>query len=98
MFDMEACGERIRSLRKNRNITQEAAAEALNCSAYHYRRVESGKEGASIDLLIDMAGYFGTSIDYLVLGRTGAAAAEKEELKKQMLMIARLITKVTEKF
>ena len=90
MFDMEACGERIRSLRNNRDMTQEAVAEELHVSSYHYRRIESGKEGVSIDLLIDIAGYYGVSLDYLVLGRENISE-DREELKKNLLLAALLL-------
>lgn len=80
MFDMEACGDRIRSLRKEKDMTQEAMSERLNVSAYHFRRIESGKEGASIDLLIDIAEFFGVSLDYLILGRDNTRAALKKDL------------------
>lgn len=92
MFDMKACGERMRDLRRKKNMTQEAMAEALNVSAYHYRRIEVGKEGASIDLLIDVADYFETSLDFLVLGK-GLSA---EMLKKELTDIAKTIRKMAD--
>ena len=92
MFDMKACGERMRDLRRKKNMTQEAMAEALNVSAYHYRRIEVGKEGASIDLLIDIAEYFGISLDYLVLGKGRSVGV----LKRDLLDIARAISKAAE--
>ena len=71
MFDMKACGARIKELRKKNNETQETAAYNLYISQDHLRKIESGKSGASIDLLIDIAEYSDTPLDYLVLGRTG---------------------------
>ena len=44
MFDMKACGERIRFLRNDRKMTQEAVAEELHVSSYHYRRIENGRD------------------------------------------------------
>ena len=68
MFDTKACGSRIRELRRNQNITQEELANRLHISDAHLRRVESGKKGASLDLMLAMADVFGVSIDYLVRG------------------------------
>ena len=92
-FDMKACGERIRSLRKGKNRAREQFAEELNISTDHLRGMESGKEGASIDLLIDMAEYFGISLDYLILGKTGMA----DGLKNDLSAIARSIQELAEK-
>ena len=80
MFDMKACGDRIRILRKEKNMTQESLAEALNVSSYHLRRIEGGKDGASLDLLIDIAEYFGASLDYLILGRGNIQASIRKDL------------------
>ena len=80
MFDMKACGDRIRVLRKEKNMTQESLAEALNVSAYHLRRIEGGKDGASLDLLIDIAEYFDASLDYLLLGRGNMQGIIKRDL------------------
>lgn len=92
MFDMEACGDRIRSLRRENEMTQEVMAERLNVSAYHFRRIENGKEGASIDLLIDIAELFGISLDYLILGRENA----KDSLKKDLVDLAKRIRSIAD--
>lgn len=92
MFDMKACGARIKELRKKNNMTQEALAYELYISQDHLRKIESGKKGASIDLLIDIAGYFGVSMDYLLRGkseRDDAAEALLMERKKELRDIAR---------
>ena len=48
MFDMEACGDRIRSLRRKNGLTQETLAEDLNITDVHLPRIESGKEEARL--------------------------------------------------
>ena len=53
-FDTEACGARIRVLRKGNKLTQEKLAEKLNITDSHLRRIESGTRTGSIDLLIDI--------------------------------------------
>ena len=56
-FDTEACGARIRELRKGNKLSQERLAEELNITDSHLRRIESGTRTGSIDLLIDIAAY-----------------------------------------
>lgn len=41
-FDTEACGARIRELRKGNKLTQEKLAEELNITDSHLRRIENG--------------------------------------------------------
>ena len=69
-YDPSSCGKRIRKLRKLSGYTQEALAERLNSSQSHLAKIESGKEGPSIDLLVEMASVFHTSLDYLAIGMT----------------------------
>ena len=86
-FDTEACGARIRELRKGNKLTQEKLAEELNITDSHLRRIESGTRTGSIDLLIDIAAYFEVSMDYLLLGKvdqSGKARAELREVQKQI--------------
>ena len=68
-FDHKACGARIKALRTENHIKQEALAADLGISDTHLRKIESGQRCASIDLFIEIAEYFGVSLDYLILGK-----------------------------
>lgn len=61
-------GERIRKLRRERRLTQEQLAAMLNVSVEHLRKIELGKRGISIDLLLDLAAELGVSVDFLLNG------------------------------
>ena len=50
-------------------LTQEQLAERLNVSTVHLAKIETGKRGCSLDILIDFATFFNVSLDYLVLGK-----------------------------
>ena len=56
-------------LRKERGLTQEELADKLHISRSGYAHYESGERKPSVDVLIIIADFYGTSIDYL-LGRT----------------------------
>ena len=81
-YDLTECGKRIAQLRAESRLTQLQAAEKLNISVQHYRSVEAGRRGASIELLVEMANIFHTSLDYIFFGRS----AEKYlgELKAEL--------------
>lgn len=68
-YDMKQSGKRIQRLRVKNGFTQEKAAMMLNIDRSFYGRVEAGKRGCSIDLLIQLSRLFNVSLDYLVLGR-----------------------------
>ena len=44
-------------------------AELLNVSHGYISRIESGKKGCSVDLMIQISEIFGTSLDYLILSK-----------------------------
>ena len=54
-FDQEAFGKRLEELRNIKGMTQEELAEKLNISREHLGRIERGKYGCSIDLLIELS-------------------------------------------
>lgn len=62
--------ERIRNLREDRDLTQTEIAEILNCSQRIYSNYERGDVDIPTEILIALAHYHNTSIDYL-LGLTG---------------------------
>ncbi|MGN0777410.1 MAG: helix-turn-helix domain-containing protein [Candidatus Ventricola sp.] len=57
---------RLRDLREDRDLTQKALAEHLHISQNTYSQYETGQRQIPIDVLIRLADYFGTSIDYLL--------------------------------
>lgn len=61
--------ERIRNLREDHDLTQSQLGKLLNISQRAYSSYENGERGIPIELLIALADYYNTSVDYL-LNRT----------------------------
>lgn len=60
---------RIRDLREDSDLKQITLAKYLNCSQVGYSQYELGKRHIPAEVLIKLADYYGTSVDYL-LNRT----------------------------
>ena len=80
-YDIKKSGQRIRQLRERRKETQETLSEKLNISLSLLRKIETGRRGTSIEVLIVFAEYFDTSLDYIVLGRTNSPSDFKDKLR-----------------
>jgi len=83
-YDMKKSGMCIQQLRIRRGYTQEEFAKTLNIDRSYLSRIESGKKGCSVDLLIQLSELLNVSIDYLVMGRVRRSlveAAGREQLK-----------------
>jgi len=79
-FDQKAFGTRIQQLRASQGMTQEALAEKVNTERSHIAKIEKGLRSCSIALLIDFAGIFHVTTDYLLFGpslREDQKAADK---------------------
>lgn len=63
---MEPFLSRLKQLRCERGVSQEAMAAQLEISYSAYKRYESGEREPGIWLVAKMADYFNVSIDYLV--------------------------------
>ena len=61
---------RIRDLREDRDLTQTQVARMLSMSQTGYSKYETGENDIPTAILIKLARFYGTSIDYL-LGETG---------------------------
>ena len=57
---------RIRALREDRDLKQKDIANVLGCSQVCYSYYEIGRREIPIDLLIKLADYYHTSLDYLL--------------------------------
>lgn len=61
-----ALGENLRLLRKSKGITQKAFAKEFGVSESVISLYESNKRSPSYDLLLQIADFYGVSIDYLL--------------------------------
>ena len=59
----------LRAIREDRDIKQKDIAKILNVSQNTYSQYETGLLDFSAKMLIQLADFYGTSVDYL-LGRT----------------------------
>lgn len=64
---------RIRDLREDRDLLQKDLAAYLQCSQVCYSYYKMGKRDIPTDVLIRLADFYTTSVDYL-LGRTDESA------------------------
>lgn len=60
---------RVRALREDRDLTQTQVAKMLGMSQTGYSKYETGENDIPTAILIKLADFYGTTIDYL-LGRT----------------------------
>ena len=59
---------RIREMREDRDLTQTQIADMLSMSQTGYSKYETGENDIPTRVLIALADFYGTSVDYL-LGR-----------------------------
>lgn len=60
---------RIRDMREDHDLSQKQLAEMIGMSQTGYSKYETGENDIPTAILMALADYYGTSIDYL-LGRT----------------------------
>ncbi|HBI2075007.1 helix-turn-helix domain-containing protein [Enterococcus faecalis] len=73
--------EKIKSLRENKNITQQEIANAINMNISVYKKVELGSRPIRENELAKIADFFNVSSDYL-LGRTKNPTFPQEDTTK----------------
>ena len=76
--------QRLKQLRRDRKITQKAMAELLGKTERHYQAIEAGCINVPATQLIFLAGYFQTSVDYL-LGLTDIDPSDEARKQRQRL-------------
>ncbi len=57
---------RVKELRKERNLRQEELASRVNISQQTVSRIENGENALAADVLIALSNYFGVSVDYIL--------------------------------
>jgi len=89
-YDMKESGKLIQQLRSQYDYTQEEFASVINIDRSNLSRIESGKRGCSLELLVQISTLFDVSLDYLVLGQDrsdAVALANKEKLKENLAQL-----------
>ena len=66
---MATFNDRLKTLRKNKKITQKQMAEFLEITDRHFQRYEAGEIDPPTSVTVKLADYFNVSTDYL-LGRS----------------------------
>lgn len=80
-YDTYKSGKRIQELRRSREITQAQLAEALSISLDYMKKIERGRRGCSVDLLITLSAEFNVSLDFLVLGNGDPAEETRNKIQ-----------------
>ena len=73
--------KRIRDLREDRDMNQTQVASILSMSQTGYSKYETGENDIPTSILIKLADFYGTSVDYL-LGRTDTPEPDKDKSGK----------------
>jgi len=64
----KAFGARLKTLRKARALTQKEVAAQIGVQHTHYNKYEAGLYVPPMEKVVQLAGIFGATLDYLVLG------------------------------
>ncbi len=96
-MDLEKIGHFIRTMRKEKNWSQEALADKLYCDRTKINRIENGRRNVKLDDLILLSEIFDLSLDEIIAGerkdknnKKRVEITFKEYLKTQNTKIKRL--------
>lgn len=78
--------ERLKQLRKSRNVNQQTLGEYLDYKYTTIGNYETGRNEPSLDVLIKIAQFFDVSVDYLI-GASDFPISEKEITEKEMELL-----------
>lgn len=100
MYDKISCGERLKSLRKNKRKTQKEVSYEVGVSADTIRKLEQGKRAPSVSVVDLLADYYGVTADYIISGinRIGLEFDEKlsDIPKEKRMSLIKIIEEIKE--
>lgn len=74
--------KRLRELREDRDLNQSKIAKYLNMSQTGYSKYETGENDIPSKILINLALFYNTSVDYILELTDNPLAYERKEKKK----------------
>ena len=82
IVDYREIGQRIRKLRRDKNLTQEHVAEAAGISCSFVGHIERGEKVLSVETLARLSSALNADMHYLVFGCYSASNANSEFLNE----------------
>ncbi len=58
---------RIKDLREDHDLTQQRVADAIGITQRKYSYIETGTQALTDELLVKLADFYNTSVDYLLM-------------------------------
>lgn len=74
-IDYAQLGERIKTVRCTRGLTQENLAELVGCNTSHISNIENNYTKLSLNVLLAIANALGVSIDYLLANQLNSTSS-----------------------
>lgn len=97
-YHLAESGKRLKALRqkKGKAYTQERVAEEIGITREYLSRLETGKKGCSVDLLVIFAQYYGVTMDYITYGKEEIKLTEKMDRlpEKYRILAEKLINSI----
>lgn len=90
-------GERIRQLRKERELSQEQLAESANLNAKYLGAIERGERNLSLESMQKIATAFGISLSFLLQFEDHPLAKHRDEAEETFWKITKLLSKKDKK-
>ena len=84
-MDYYAIGQRIRKIRKARELSQEQLSEMVGISVTHMSHIETGNTKLSLPVLVDLANALEVRTDDLLYDKVTAARSTATEAIIQLL-------------
>lgn len=82
-MDYYDIGQRIRTLRREKKLSQEQLAEKVWISTTHMSHIENGSTKLSLPVLVDLAAALDVSVNELLAGQNSKCrSADYEQVKK----------------
>ena len=93
-FNQMEFGQRIKEQRNKMGLTQEELALRLNIGHEHMNKIERGKRGCSIDILLELSEVFGVSTDYLLTGKRAGDESIRDSVENVMDELSSLLARI----
>ena len=84
-FDWFEIGDRISRQRIKLGLSQQDVYDELDFSQNHYSRIENGRDGISVEKLIQLCDILNISIDYILTGEIPSDKKSDFEIKYNKL-------------